>query len=256
LLIVEDNDDLRSFMSTGLYDDYRVLEADNGITGLHMAKSYAPDLIISDIMMPEMDGLELCTSLKENLLTSHIPVILLTARSTVENWIEGLETGADDYIPKPFNFALLKARITNLIENRKKLRRIFSREINVDPRQITTSTADQQFLHKALKIVEENYTNSEFGVEDFIEKIGVSRSLLHKKLTAITELSAGDFITSIRLKKSIELLKIQTDNISEIAYNVGFNDPKYFSRIFKKNFGMSPKDYKDSASELNTSANS
>jgi YesN/AraC family two-component response regulator len=194
-------------------------------------------------MMPEMDGLEFCTRIKNNLLTSHIPVILLTARSLVENWIEGLETGADDYIPKPFDFNLLKARIKNLLESREKLKKHFSGELLPEPSEIALTSADSEFLKKALEIVEENYQNPKFGVEDFVDKMCISHSLLHKKLTAIINQSAGDFITSIRLKKSAVLLRQSTKNITEVAFEVGFNDPKYFGQKFKHYFGVLPSEY-------------
>jgi signal transduction histidine kinase/ligand-binding sensor domain-containing protein/AraC-like DNA-binding protein len=245
LLVVEDNYDLRSFLISSLQKDYIVYEAENGAQGCQLAVQHVPDLVISDIMMPELDGLEMCTRLKENLQTSHIPIILLTARSSVENWIEGFEIGADDYVPKPFSFDILKARIANLIENRQKLRKLFMREIKVEPTQLASTPTDEQFLRKAFSVVEEHYINPEFGVEEFVDLMAVSRSLLHKKLTALTDQSAGDFITAIRLKKSIQMLKKGEGNISEIAYQTGFNDPKYFSRLFKKHFGVSPSDYVD-----------
>jgi ligand-binding sensor domain-containing protein/signal transduction histidine kinase/CheY-like chemotaxis protein/AraC-like DNA-binding protein len=243
ILIVEDNYDLRTFMAAGLQDEYVVHEAENGRLGLELAKTNSPDMVISDIMMPEMDGLELCTHLKENIHTSHIPVVLLTARSTVDNWIEGFETGADDYIAKPFHFDIFKARIKNILETRRNLRKLFSQNFNIPPAEITTSHTDEVFLKKVINVVEEHFTDPDFGVEMLIDKMAVSRSLLHKKLTALIDQTAGDFITSMRLNKSIDLLKAQKGNISEIAYQVGFNDPKYFSRIFKKHFGVTPTDY-------------
>jgi signal transduction histidine kinase/DNA-binding response OmpR family regulator len=245
LLIVEDNQDLRNFISINLRNKYQILEAQNGVQGYEMAKRFSPQLIISDIMMPEMDGLELCTRIKENILTSHIPVLLLTARTTVENWIEGLERGADDYIPKPFNLSILEAKIFSTIENRQRIRKLFLSKMNAEPKELVSTSLDEQFLKKAFDVVENHYTNSEFGVETFVQKMAVSRSLLHKKLSAIVDQSAGDFITHIRLKKSTELLKARTFNISEIAYQVGFNDPKYFSRIFRRVYGLTPTEYSE-----------
>jgi YesN/AraC family two-component response regulator len=247
LLIVEDNHDLRAFMAASLNGEYLIYEAENGKQGLNIAANFSPDLVISDIMMPEMDGLELCSRLKENIQTSHIPVILLTARSTVDNWVEGFETGADDYIAKPFNFEILRVRIGNLIESRRELKKLYSNQLHIDPAKIVTTSADEQFLRKAIGIVEEQFNDPGFGVEKFIDLMAVSRSLLHKKLSALTDQSAGDFITTVRLKKSILYLKERKGNISEIAYLVGFNDPKYFSRIFKKHFGVTPSEYYNSA---------
>lgn len=247
ILIVEDNYDLRTFLVNSLSINYSILHAADGERGFRLAKEKMPNLIISDIMMPVMNGLELCKNLKEELTTSHIPIILLTARSEDDNWIEGFDAGADDYISKPFNINILKSRIENILKNRARLRGIFKNETDFNPSEIVTNSADEQFLRKALKIVEENYADSNFGVEDFIDKMSVSRSLLHKKLTAIVDQSAGDFITTIRLKKSVALLKSKDINISEIAYQVGFNDPKYFSRIFRKYYGVPPSEYIDSS---------
>jgi signal transduction histidine kinase/ligand-binding sensor domain-containing protein/AraC-like DNA-binding protein len=243
ILVAEDNLDLRNFITNSLSEDYSVLEAENGREAYEIAKTHNPAMIVSDVMMPEMDGLEFCSRIKNNLLTSHIPVILLTARSLVENWIEGLETGADDYIPKPFDFNLLKARIKNLIESREKLKKHFSGELLPEPSEIATTNADKEFLKKAMEIVEGNYQNPNFGVEEFVDKMCVSHSLLHKKLTAIINQSAGDYITSIRLKKSAALLRQSNKNINEVASEVGFNDPKYFSQKFKRYFGVLPSEY-------------
>jgi signal transduction histidine kinase/CheY-like chemotaxis protein/AraC-like DNA-binding protein/streptogramin lyase len=243
VLIVEDNFDLRTFIANSLYDEYKVLEAGDGKEAYELAKGQSPDLIISDIMMPEMDGLELCSKIKNNLVTSHIPVILLTARSSVENWIEGLETGADDYMPKPFNINILIARIKNIIEIRKNLRKIFSKELTPDPSKFVCSSPDEEFIKKAMEVVGQNFTNPEFGVDEFVNKMNVSRSLLHKKLSSLTDQSAGDFINALRMKKAAGLILLNHLSISEIAFEVGFNDPKYFSRSFKKYFGITPSDY-------------
>ena len=255
LLIVEDNQDLRHFISINLRGKYQMLEAQNGKQGYEMAKRFSPQLIISDIMMPEMDGLELCTRIKENILTSHIPVLLLTARTTVENWIEGLESGADDYIPKPFNLSILEAKICTTIQNRQRLRKLFLTKTNAEPMELVSTSLDEKFLRKAIEIVETHYKDSEFCVEIFVEKMAVSRSLLHKKLSAILDQSAGDFITHIRLKKSAELLKTRSFNISEVAYQVGFNDPKYFSRIFKRVYGVTPTEYAEGKLPVTISGN-
>lgn len=243
ILVAEDNYDLRTFISVYLSKNYRIIETENGREAYEKVLLHNPQLIISDIMMPEMDGLELCSRIKKNLLTSHIPVILLTARSTVENWVEGLETGADDYMPKPFNVAILEARIKNIIERQDNLKKLFRRDNKIEVAELTSTSVDEQFLTKAIKVVEEHYPDPEFGVENFVEKMAVSRSLLHKKLTALTDQSASNFITTIRLKKSIQLLKAKSGNISEVAYEVGFSDPKYFSRTFKKFFGVSPREF-------------
>jgi signal transduction histidine kinase/DNA-binding response OmpR family regulator len=243
ILVAEDNYDLRCHISASLNDEYRVIEAENGKIAYELAKDYNPELILSDIMMPEMDGLELCSRLKNNLHTSHIIVVLLTARTSVENWIEGLETGADDYISKPFDLNLMRVRIRQLIETRRRLKKHFGKELALDKEVVSISRADEQFMNKALEVVEQNFSNPDFGVEEFVSKMFFSHSLVHKKLSAITDQSAGDFITSFRLKKAAQLLQKPDMNVSEIAYEIGFNDPKYFSRQFKKYFGSTPSEY-------------
>lgn len=243
LLIVEDNFELREFIAKRLNKSFNIILAENGEIALGRAIEHNPELIVSDIMMPVMNGLDLCKAVKQNIDTSHIPIILLTARDSAENKIEGYKTGADDYIPKPFNIELLETRIQNLIESRISLRRLFRNKGQVDPTEITESPTDQKFLREALEHIERNIDNTEFNVNDFASVMCVSRSLLHKKLTALTDQSATDFINTVRLKKSKELMTNGSYNISEVAYAVGYNDPKYFSRLFKKHFELSPSEY-------------
>jgi DNA-binding response OmpR family regulator len=243
VLIVDDDHDLCNYLADSLKNTFRVIKAENGKDGIDMANLHSPDVIVSDVMMPEMDGLELCTRLKNEIQTSHIPVILLTARSEAENYIEGLETGADDYIAKPFSTRIIEAKIKSLIENRQRLRTLFSNSLIPVPREITTTRSDELFLQRAIKVVEENIDDAEWSVQEMASELCISRSLLHKKLTAIVDQSAGDFITAIKLKKSALLMHEGTLNISEVAYSVGFNDPKYFSRCFRKYFGKSPSEY-------------
>lgn len=243
VLIVDDDHDLCNYLADSLKNSFRVIKAENGKDGLNLANNHSPDVIVSDVMMPEMDGLELCTRLKTEIQTSHIPVILLTARSEAENYIEGLETGADDYIAKPFNTRIIEAKIKSLIENRQRLRNLFANSLIPVPREITTTRSDEVFLQRAIKLVEDNITEPDWSVQEMASELCISRSLLHKKLTAIVDQSAGDFITAIKLKKSALLMHEGNLNISEVAYSVGFNDPKYFSRCFKKYFGKSPSEY-------------
>lgn len=242
-LIVEDNFDLRQFMIHCFAAHYNIIEAENGKEGLQNAREMNPDIIISDVMMPEMNGLELCSHIKSDIVTSHIPVILLTAKSEVENKIEGLEKGADDYLPKPFNFELLEARVRNLIASRKQLRQAFLKQTHLPLKDFAITQRDQKFLEQAIKIVENEMADPAFGVQEFVKMMGVSRSLLHKKLTALTDQSATEFINHLRLKKALHLLQNTDMNISEIAYSVGYNDPKYFSRVFSKQYGESPSEY-------------
>ncbi len=243
VLLVDDDMELCEFIAEYLSRDFEVMIAEDGEEGLDKARQYLPDLILSDNMMPKMDGYELCNCLKSDLQTSHIPFVLISARSEEEDLIEGLEAGADDYITKPFELKVLEAKIKTLIENRQKLRTLFSSSLISDIRKVTTNSVDNKFLKQSVEIVEKNMIDSEFGVQFLAEQLNISRSLLHKKLTAIVGQSTNDFIVSIRLKHSAKLILEGNKKISEIAYQVGFNDPKYFTRCFKKHFGKTPSDY-------------
>lgn len=244
ILIVEDNFDLRTFLLQSIKTEFRVMGAENGKEGLELAKKYTPDLVVSDIMMPVMDGLELCSRLKNEIHTSHIPVILLTAKAMIEHWIEGLESGADDYIPKPFNLKVLHLKINNLIESRRKLRQLFSHSEHVPTEEMTTSQLDQQFIERAFTIVEKHLMDPELSVDHFAREMMVSKSLLFKKIKALTGYSIVDFVNMYKLRKAAARLAAGSQlNISEIAFEVGFNDPKYFSRIFRKVYGVPPSEY-------------
>ncbi|MFD1142857.1 tetratricopeptide repeat protein [Larkinella insperata] len=243
LLIVEDNDDLRMFIRNQLGRHYRVLERENGARGLEAALELSPDLIISDWMMPEMDGAELCRRIKTDERTSHIPMIMLTALATQDNKLTGLETGADDYLTKPFDSRELLVRVQNLIESRRKLRERFGRELRIGPTDIAVTSADEKFLMRVMKIVEDNLGNSQFSAEEFGREAGLSRMQLHRKLTALTGQSAGDFIRVMRLKRAAQLLEGQAATVSEIAYEVGFNSLSYFSKVFREQFGVLPTEY-------------
>jgi len=243
ILVVEDNIELRDFLASRLNEEYNILLAADGLEAYEKVLDEDPDLIVSDIMMPVSDGLELCQRIKGNISTCHIPVILLTARESIQNQIEGLRTGADDYVPKPFHFELLATRIKNLIVSRRNLRQLFSQTLSVTSEEITTNPTDQKFLQQALDLVSDNIDNSDFGVSDFAASMCVSRSLLHKKLTALTDQSASDFINTVRLKRSKEIMMTGSYNVSEVAYSVGYSDPKYFSRLFRKHYGISPSEF-------------
>ena len=243
ILLVEDNSDMRHFICDELESEYQIYEAIDGEDGLEKALKHAPDLIVSDVMMPHMDGIEFCRKIKTDERTSHIPVILLTARSSQMHKIEGLETGADDYITKPFNSIELKIRIQNIIESRRKLWERFQREIRVEPREITINSVDEQFLSRAIEIIEEHMDDPEFDPKLFSRKIGMSRAGLYNKLRTLTGHSVRDFIIAIRLKRSAQLLKQSGLTVTQIAYEVGFKDPSHFTKLFKKQFGKSPKAY-------------
>jgi signal transduction histidine kinase/ligand-binding sensor domain-containing protein/DNA-binding response OmpR family regulator len=243
ILVIEDNQDMRLYICSNLARYFYVIEAEDGKEGFEMARKEEPDLIVSDIMMPEMNGLELCKKLKNNLYTSHIPFILLSAKGKVEDFVEGLEIGADDYVAKPFNIEILIAKVQSIIENRKKLRKKFSSFENVSPSDFTTSKLDEQFFKKINEMIEIHYTDPVFDVDKFASNMFVSRSQLYKKIKVLTDLSTNDFINVYRLKKSVELLKKGEMQISEIAFSTGFNNPKYFSRIFKKYYQCTPSEY-------------
>ncbi len=243
VLIVEDNTELRLFLADNLQNEYIVYHAENGVKGLKMAQKLDPDIVISDIMMPEKDGLELCADIKSDLSTSHIPVILLTAKSEIQDQVKGLETGADAYVSKPFNMSLLKATIGNQLNNRISLLKAFNLRQNIDVSGLATTPTDNDFLDKVLNIIKENFENSEFNVEQLAKKLMLSRGYLHKKLTALTGMTPVEFINSIKLKKACELLKEGKFSVSQVGYAVGYNDPKYFGRIFKKQFGQTPKEF-------------
>lgn len=243
ILIVEDNRDIREQLADSLESAYNIKEAVDGISGLKNATELIPDLIITDLMMPRMDGIELCEKLKHDELTSHIPIIILTAKATLEDKINGLSIGADDYIPKPFNMTELKARIANLIEQRKKLRERFSREVTIEPRDISITPLDEKFLNKAISIVEQHMHDENLDLIIFRHEMNMTRSTLFRKLYALTGQSPTEFIRTIRLKRAASLLRQNFGNVSQVSIEVGFNNLSYFNRSFKKLYGMSPIKY-------------
>jgi signal transduction histidine kinase/ligand-binding sensor domain-containing protein/DNA-binding response OmpR family regulator len=250
LLIVEDNADLRDYIHEYLIDSYQVIEAADGKEGLEQAIEKIPDLIISDVMMPKMDGFELCARLKTDERTSHIPVILLTARAGMESKIEGLETGADDFITKPFEIEELLVRIKNLIEQRRKLRERFLKNADkiglsrlIELPESGMASMDQKFLQKATGIVEKHLENPGFSVDLFINEMAVSQVQLYRKLKAIVNMSGNEFIRFIRLSHAARMIIQKSGNITQIAYAVGFNNPSYFAECFKKQFGILPSEY-------------
>ena len=243
LLIVEDNPDMRSFLVEILKEGYQISTAPNGSEGLKLATSTLPDLVITDVMMDTMDGIEFCAKLKSNPITQHIPVIMLTALTALEDKIAGLEKGADDYIEKPFNAKELKARIKNLIAQRKYLKDLFTKELKLEPKSISITSSDALFIQKLICAIENNIDNPDLDVEFFAKTIGMSRSQLHRKVTAITGQAASNFIRIIRLKRAAQLMAQKTGNISEIMYAVGFNSLSYFSKSFKEVYFMTPSEY-------------
>jgi YesN/AraC family two-component response regulator len=208
-----------------------------------MALKNNPDIIVSDILMPVMDGIELCKKIKSDIKTSHIPLIMLTAKANIESRIEGLDTGADAYISKPFTVKLFEVQINNILESRKRLRRKFSREFILQPSEITITSLDATFLQKAINTVEKHISDTDFSVDAFIREMGMSRSRMHRKLTALTEQSTSEFIRTIRLKRAAVLLEKSQMSIEETAYSVGFNSTAYFAKCFKIQFGKTPSEY-------------
>lgn len=244
VLIVEDNRELRMHLRNELKPHFKVKEAINGEEGLEKARKFYPDMIISDVMMPKMDGFEMCRQLKNNLETCHLPIILLTARSLEEDRIEGYNTGADEYLPKPFNINVLKARIRNLLDSRKKLRDKFTASSGVTvSAEITTNTLDEAFLDKATSEVLKKIDNPNFNLEDLITEMGMSRSHFFRKIQSITGQNPSTFIRTIRLKKATELLVTNSYTIKEIAFMVGFNSAAYFTKTFKELYQMTPNEY-------------
>lgn len=243
LLIVEDNPDVRKYIKIILEEYYQIIEAEDGEEGQKKSIEQIPDLIISDIMMPKLDGFKLCEKLKTDERTSHIPVILLTAKATVEDKISGLETGADAYIMKPFDALELKARIKNLLEQRKRLHDHFRKYGIVDTGLTTFTPSDQMFLSKAVDLISKHISDPQLSVQTLSESLGMSRSLLVKKTEALFGDPPNELIRRIRLNKAARLLERKVGNISEIALEVGFNNPSYFSECFKKQFGVTPSHF-------------
>ncbi len=243
LLFVDDNKDFCDFMADGLSEDYTVVVAHNGKEAIEKLHSNDVNIVISDVMMPVMSGTELCSYIKNNIQWSHIPVILLTARTAEEYKIEGLELGADDYLTKPFNFNVLKLRVSKFLEWTQKGHQAFSQKMDVSPSEITITSLDEQLIEKAIKSVEQNIGNADFTVEELGAAVGLSRTHLYKKLMHITGKGPSEFIRTVRLKRAKQLLEKSQLQIAEVAYAVGFNSPKRFSVNFKNEFGISPSDY-------------
>ena len=275
ILIVEDNQELRFFIKTIFIQHFNVIEAENGKIGLEKSKKYLPDIIISDVMMPEKDGIEMTRELRADMMTSHIPIILLTAKTTIESKLEGLEYGADDYITKPFSATYLQARVENLLIQRKKLQSFYrdslmhinmaavpedlpvsaegeSREENrTEPEQEAQpavpdmSPNDRKFMDKLVELMEQNMDNGELVVDDLVRELAVSRSVFFKKLKMLTGLAPIEFIKEIRIKRATQLIETGEFNMTQISYMVGINDPRYFSKCFKAQVGMTPTEYKE-----------
>ena len=243
MLIVEDNPDVRYFIRSHFESVYSMYEAKNGREGFELAIKLIPDMIISDILMPDTDGYEFCRLIRKDERTSHIPVLLLTALHSKEHEIEGLSCGADDYVTKPFDIAVLQTKIENMLSLRKSLKEKYTREIILQPSSITISSPDERFLLKAMKIVENNISNSDLDIEQFAAEIGVSRMQLYRKFDALMNMTVKEFIRNIRLKRATQLLCDKKMTVTEVAYAVGFKDLSNFRKSFHREFGMSASDY-------------
>lgn len=246
VLVIDDNPEICSYVRLVLESKFMVLEAEDGLSGYKLAMKHVPDLIISDVMMPGMDGVELSRKLKTEISTSHIPIILLTACSLDEQRITGLESGADDYMAKPFNVKILEARIQNLIENRKRLKEVFSAGFfsKVNAPEMDKDT-DKSFINRFRHLLEDNYTESELNVEDLGKNMGLSRSQLYRKTKALTNYSPNELLRIVRLQKAMELINTSELSVSEIAYRVGFTSPSYFAKCFKDHYNQSPTDLRE-----------
>ncbi|MCO4291577.1 ATP-binding protein [Solitalea sp. MAHUQ-68] len=243
LLLVEDNEDFRFYLKDNLKQYFNIIEASNGKEGWQKALSQHPNLIVSDITMPEMNGIELCGKIKNDKRTTHIPVILLTALIGEDQLLKGLETGASDYMTKPFNFEVLLSKIRNLLYQQESLRKTFQKQVEVKPTEIKIDSLDEKFIQNVLQVVEKNISNSEFSVEELSAEVNMSRVALYKKILTITGKTPIEFIKSIRLNRATQLLEKSQLTVSEIAYEVGFSNPKYFTKIFKAEFGIIPSVY-------------
>ena len=243
ILIVEDNNEIRRYLSNGLADLFNTLEAGNGEEALEKLKDNEVDVIVTDVMMPVMDGIKLCKNVKQNIRTCHIPVIILSAKTDIKDQMEGLQMGADDYIPKPFSLAILTTKIQNMMRTRRRMLEKYAKSLEVEPEKITFNAMDEALLKRAMAIVEKNMDNIEFSTDEFAREMNMSRSNLHLKLKAITGESTIDFIRKIRFNEAAKLLKDGRYTVAEVSTMVGFNTPSYFATSFKKYFGCLPTEY-------------
>jgi CheY-like chemotaxis protein len=246
ILVVEDNSEVREYIREVLEPHYKVEEAEEGREGIAKARKIIPDLILSDVMMPEVDGYQLCRVLKQDIKTSHIPVILLTAKASEENMEQGLEIGADDYITKPFNTKILLIRVKNLIHLRRLLQQKIQRQMMMQPDEIAVSSIDQSFLKEIQELIENNLSDPNFNVDQLAKKLYLSQSTLYRKLQALTGESPVEYIRAYRLKRALQLINANFGNVTEVAFKVGFSNTAYFSKCFKEKFHHPPSSFLDS----------
>jgi len=261
MLLVEDNSELRLFLRSIFSSEFRIVEAINGMQGWSKALKFLPDIIVSDVMMPEKDGLSMTRELRADITTSHIPIVLLTAKTSIESKLEGLEYGADDYITKPFSATYLQARVKNILSQRQKLRELYRNNLMANShdslrdenseensKEPNMSPNDHKFMEKLLELMEKNIDNGDLVVDDLVQELAVSRSVFFKKLKSLTGLAPIEFIKEIRIKRAIQLIEAGEFSMTQISYMVGINDPRYFSKCFKQKMGVTPTMYKDQIS--------
>ncbi|HEX7356118.1 MAG TPA: response regulator, partial [Ignavibacteriaceae bacterium] len=243
ILIVDDNDELRNFLKDTLSEDYIISEADNGQMGIEKAQTVFPDLIISDIMMPGMNGIEFCKFLKEDLETSHIPFLMLTAKNSVESHIEGAVSGADYYFTKPININLLQITLKNIFEQKRKLKEHYQKNQNSEARELAHSLKDKEFMDKLIAIIHAQLPNPNLDTDYLCSEINMSKTRLYHKIKTITGQSTGEFIRTIRLRKAVEIMTNEDVILTEVMYRVGIQTQSYFTKAFKKEFGKTPTQY-------------
>ena len=246
ILIVEDNTELRNFIASGFRHQFTILSATNGEEGYDMATVHIPDLIISDVMMPKVNGLDFTNNIKTDERTCHIPVILLTARADSASRIEGLKTGADDYLAKPFSMEELQVRVHNLLDLRRRLAENLKKELSSQPQAVPEAlelSLDQKFIERVKSVIEANIGNSNFSVEMLAGEMNLSRAQLFRKVKALISTSPSDLINDLRLQRAAYLIRAKADNVAQIGYAVGFNEQSYFSKRFRKKYGVSPTEY-------------
>ncbi|HKJ80329.1 MAG TPA: response regulator, partial [Prolixibacteraceae bacterium] len=243
ILVVEDNADMRSFIRSQLKKAYNVIEARDGLEGWNEAVVHLPDLIVCDVMMPNMDGIELCDKIKSNIDTSHIPFILLTAKVDRETKYDGIKTGADDYIPKPFEMEYLSIRIKNLLESREKLRKKFQKSNVLEPSAVTVTSVDEKFLSALMETINEGISDSDFSINTLESKMAMSHAKFYRKIKSLTGQSGQELLQNMRMKRAHQILSEKKElRIAEVAYMVGFTNPKYFSKCFKETYGFAPSE--------------
>ena len=243
ILIVDDNRDICKFLRNELKEKYHIFEAHDGLEGFEKAIKYLPGLVICDVMMPAMDGYELCARLKTDIRTCHLPVIMLTAKATPQDQLESIETGADAYISKPFDIQLLKTHLHQLLTTREQLKLRYQRELTIRPSDIVVESTDEKLMNRIIKVMSENISNSDFGVEELGREVGMSRTHLYRKLKQLTNLTAIEFVRNMRLQRAAQLFKQNKQYVAEVAYMSGFKELSYFRKIFKELYGISPQEF-------------